>query len=228
MLFNRSFRGGRGLDAGSVAPGLPAAACPGAITGARDRATYRYLLFFCIALFTVQALFWSGGGPIWEAGGLEIHLQGVLYAVQVTLRLLILLCAWYLLITTTRPLDLVMDLEQRGLQPRLGYMILATLQAIGELQERAQQILEAQQCRGVEVQGGLIVRARAYLPAVAPLITSSILGIESRAAALELRGFSANSPKTILYKSEEQAWERPARWAFILLAAAVLVGRLAC
>ena len=192
------------------------------------RATYRYLLFFCVVLFTVQALFWSGGGPIWEAGGLEIHLQGVLYAAQVTLRLLSLLCAWYLLITTTRPLDLVMDLEQRGLPPRIGYMTLATLQAIGELQARAQQILEAQQCRGVEVQGGLIVRARAYLPVVAPLITSSILGIESRAVALELRGFSASTPKTILYKSNEQAWERPARWAFILLAAAVLAVRLAC
>jgi energy-coupling factor transport system permease protein len=187
---------------------------------------YRFILFFVFVLFGVQALFWSGGGPIWEVGPLTIHLQGVLFSVQVALRLFIIISSFYLLMATTHPADLVMDLEQRGLPPRLGFVMLATLQAIAEIQERAKTIMDVQKCRGVEVQGGLIVRARAYFPLISPLIIGSILAIESRALALELRGFSADVQKTYLHESQEQPWERLLRWALILLTVFFLIARL--
>jgi energy-coupling factor transport system permease protein len=190
------------------------------------KATYRYLLFFLLVLFAVQALFWQGGGPIWEVGGLNIHLQGVAYACQVALRLLVVMSSFYLLIATTHPAELVMDLEQRGLPPKTAYVMLATLQAIAELQERAKAITDAQQCRGVEVQGSLPVRAKAYLPIISPLILGSILNIENRALALELRGFSAKGPKTYLHPITEQGWERWARWSLMLLTLLLITIRL--
>jgi energy-coupling factor transport system permease protein len=190
------------------------------------KATYRFTLFFVFVLFAVQALFWSGGGPIWEAGPLTIHLEGILFSMQVTLRLLTILCSFYLLMATTHPANLVVDLEQRGLPPRLGFVMLATLQAITEIQERAKTIMDVQKCRGVEVQGGLMVRARAYFPLIAPLIIGSILDIESRALALELRGFSAGVQKTYLHDSDERPWERLLRGALILLPVFILFSKL--
>ena len=163
---------------------------------------------------------------MWEIGPLVIHVEGFLYACQVTLRLLIVICSFYLLITTTHPYDLAMDLEQRGLPPKIGYILLATLQAMFELQERLKVIVDAQKCRGVEVQGNLMVRLKAYFPIVGPLVIGSILNIESRALALELRGFSANVPKTVLHKINEQPWERWLRWSLLLLLVFSLLARL--
>ena len=187
---------------------------------------YRFMLFFIIVLFVVQSLFWSGGGPVWIIGPLDIHVEGVLYSCMVALRLLIVICSFSLLMATTHPYDLMFDLERRGLPPKIAYVMLATLQAIVEVRERLSIIMDAQKCRGVEVQGSLRVRAKAYFPLISPLIIGSLLNIESRALALELRGFSANIPKTYLHESEEQPWERWARWCLILLAFFILIARL--
>jgi energy-coupling factor transport system permease protein len=191
------------------------------------RAVYPYLLFFVPVLFLVQSLFWSGVSETWSIGPLEVHLEGVLYSCQVTLRLLTILFSFYLVLAATSPTDLVLDLEQRGLPPRFAFVLLATLQTIDEIKERIDVILQAQQCRGVEVSGNLIVRARAYFPLISPLIIGSLLNIESRALALELRGFNAGVPKTLMHRSEEQPWERPLRWGFILLPVVIIGVRVA-
>jgi energy-coupling factor transport system permease protein len=191
------------------------------------KAIYRFMLFFLVVLFIVQALFWPGGGPVSQVGPLEIHMEGILYSCQVALRLLIVICSFYLLMATTHPFDLAIDLEQRGLPPKIAYVMLATLQAIVEMQDRLNIIIDVQKCRGVEVQGSLVVRARAYFPLVGPLIIGSILSIESRALALEMRGFSANIQKTYLHESKEQPWERWLRWALMLLTIFIGVARLA-
>lgn len=190
------------------------------------KATYRFFLFFILVLFLVQSLFWVGESATLTLGPLEIQVEGVLFACQVTLRLLTVLSSFYLLLATTHPSNLVFDLEQRGLPPRLGFVALTSLQAIDELQSRASTILQAQQCRGVEIQGSLRVRLRAYFPIIAPLIIGSVLDIENRALALELRGFSADVPKTVLREYGEQPWERWLRGGLLLLPAVILLARL--
>jgi energy-coupling factor transport system permease protein len=187
---------------------------------------FRFAIFFMVVLFVVQSLWWSGGeSPIYMLGPLSIRVNGFLYACQVAFRLLTVLCSFYLMMFTTHPSDLVFSLEQRGLSPKIAYVMLATLQSIVEMQERASVIMEVQKCRGVETTGSLLVRSKAYFPLVGPLIIGSVLNIESRALALEVRGFSSETKKTYLKTYPEMSWEPALRYGLLALPVAVLAAR---
>ncbi len=187
---------------------------------------FRFLILFLGILFVVQSLWWPGPSATWQLGPLTIQQAGFYYSVLIASRLLVVLFSFYALIYTTHPSDLVRSLEQRGLSPRAAYVLLATLQAIPEMQERALVIMEVQQCRGVETKGNLLVRAKAYLPLVGPLIVGSVLNIESRALALEVRGFSSTQVKTQMETIDEMPWERWARYLLILMPFILLAWRL--
>ena len=58
--------------------------------------------------------------------------------------------------------------------------------------------MQAQQARGIETQGSLMRRLKAFFPSLGPLIISSIADIEDRSITLEVRGFSSENKKTHL------------------------------
>ena len=182
------------------------------------RIIVRYLLIMLAFLFVVHSLWYTGGeSPVRMVGPFEIKIYGFLYASMISLRLLVVLSSFYMMMFTTHPSDLVFNLERRGLPPKLAYVMLATLQSITEMQERAAVIMDVQKCRGVEMEGGLVTRARAYFPLIGPLIIGSILNIENRALALEVRGFSSGATRTYIQKVEEARWEVWLRYFLVLL-----------
>ena len=223
--------------AGFLAPGLPVPLALLLISIALlfvaqaaqevGKTIFKFVLFFMIVLFVVQSLWWSGGeSPIYMLGPLSIHVDGFMYSCVVASRLLTVLCSFYLMMFTTHPSDLVFSLEQRGLPSKISYVILATMQSIIEMQERAAVIMEVQKCRGVETEGSLANRAKAYFPLIGPLIIGSVLNIESRALALEVRGFSSSIKKTYLKVFTDMPWERWLRYPLIAFPFVVLAARL--
>jgi energy-coupling factor transport system permease protein len=181
------------------------------------KSVFQYAFMMILILFVVQSFWYSGGeSPIWELGPLNIKVLGFQFASFIALRLLIVITCFYVMLFTTHPGDLVVSLEQHNFSPKLSYIFLATLQSIGELQSRLKLIMEVQQCRGVEVAGNVFQRAKAYLPLMGPLVIGSLLSIESRALALEVRGFSSKK-RTHLRKVVEQPWERGARIFLVVL-----------
>lgn len=58
--------------------------------------------------------------------------------------------------------------------------------------------MNAQKSRGVETEGNLFIRAKAFLPILIPLVLSSIAANEEKALTLEARGFSMPVQKTQL------------------------------
>lgn len=208
---------------------LPVAVFLLALSGAARevmKTIFKFLLVFIVILFVVQSLWWHGESETWQVAGLTIRQNGFYYACMISTRLLVVLFSFYSLMYTTHPSDLVSSLEQHGLSPRIGYVMLATMQSIVEMQERAGVIMEVQQCRGVETSGNLLVRARAYFPLIGPLIVGSVLNIESRALALEVRSFSSQKAKTQLKTIQELPWERWTRYLLFLLPFALLAARL--
>jgi energy-coupling factor transport system permease protein len=141
------------------------------------------------------------------------------YALLQGLRLLVVMETAFLFVLTTHPAKLVASLLARRLPNTVGYVVLATLQSVPMLQRRAATILDAQRARGLEVEGGLVTRLRAYLPLIAPLVLSALSEVDERALALETRAFSVPGPKTHLDPPREAPSDRAARW---LLAAATL------
>jgi energy-coupling factor transport system permease protein len=198
--------------------------------GARHVVTFaaKYLIPMLAIVFIVQSFWYSGGSsPIWSIGPIRVKAYGFLFASTISLRLLIVLCGFYLMMYTTHPTDLFSDLERRGLPRKLAYVLLATLQSMNTMKERVYTIIDVQQCRGVEMHGSLIERIKAYFPLIAPLIVGSVLNIESQALALELRGFSADVRRTYLYVSTEMRWEGGVQIALYTLPIIAILGRIA-
>jgi energy-coupling factor transport system permease protein len=133
----------------------------------------------------------------------------------------------FLLLTfTTRPDGLKLALNQRGVPNSIAYIILSTMQIVPRFQAKANTILDAQRSRGLETEGNLLVRFRALLPLIQPLLLGSIVDIEERAIALEVRAFGRGGPKTSLLVLHDTTLQRIIRVLLILASLAVIGWRV--
>jgi energy-coupling factor transport system permease protein len=179
-----------------------------------------------ISLFLVQGLFWPGGTPIVALGPLSLKQEGLAFAVRSAGRFVMIISSFLLLTFTTRPDGLMLALRERGFPNSIAYIMLATLQIVPRFQAKANTILDAQRSRGLETEGNLLVRFRALLPLIQPLLLGSLVDIDERAIALEVRAFSRQGPKTSLLVLRDTAWQRVARWLLLLASLAVVGWRL--
>jgi len=172
-------------------------------------------------------MLWKIAAPLLVALAL---VQGFLaygfgYALVQGLRLLVVMETAFVFVLTTHPAKLVAALLARRLPNAVGYVVLATLQSVPMLQRRATNIVDAQRSRGLEVEGGLATRLRAYLPLIAPLVLSALIDVEERALALETRGFSLPGRKTHLDPPQESLADGLARWLLVLVTLALVALR---
>ena len=192
------------------------------------RTSLRLLLPFAISLFIIQSLFFPEGSTvIARLGPLSVKAEGVRFAFASAVRILLLASALLLTLQTTHPGQLLSGLVQKGFPPNLAYVIVTTLQIIPLMRERADTIIDAQRARGLETQGSLLVRSRALLPLIAPLVLGSLVDVEERTLALEARAFSATTPKTSLFVLPDPLPERLLRWTVLALMVGIVGWRLA-
>ncbi len=95
------------------------------------------------------------------------------------------------------------------------------------LRNNIRTVMDAQRARGVETEGGIPVRAGAFLPVLVPLILNSVTGAEEKLLTLEARGFSARCEKTRLFRLERSGLERQVKSIAIIITALILCGRIA-
>jgi energy-coupling factor transport system permease protein len=160
-------------------------------------------------------------------GPVALYREGILVAIGSALRISCLVTATFLLSFTTRPPDLAEALMQRGLSPRMGYVVQSALQIIPQTLETANRIQDAQRARGLETQGRLPQRARAYLPLMLPLVLTSLVATQERAMALEVRGFGLQVPRVDRRAFPDSRGQLMLRWALVLSVPCALGLRLA-
>jgi len=190
------------------------------------RAVFKTALPVVISVFLVQGLFWPGGTPILHLGPLSLKQEGLQFAIRSAGRFITVVSSFLLLTFTTRPDGLMLALSQRGFPNSIAYIMLATMQIVPRFQTKANTILDAQRSRGLETEGNLLVRLRALLPLVQPLLLGSIIDIEERAIALEVRAFGRPGPKTSLLVLHDTPAQRVLRWLLLLAMLAVIGWRL--
>lgn len=188
--------------------------------------TIKTTIPFAISLFIVQGLFWTGGTIIQQLGPFSLKEEGLLFAIRGTGRIIIAVSGFLLLSYATRSDELMLALSQKGLPSRISYVILSTLQIIPRFQHKANTILDAQRSRGLETEGSFLIRTRALLPLVFPLLLGSIVDIEERAIALEVRAFGRSGPKTSLLVLHDTNRQRLFRRLLILVSLGVIALRI--
>jgi energy-coupling factor transport system permease protein len=134
-----------------------------------------------------------------DFGFAKLGLEGVQYTFKIVGTLLVFLGSFFLMTTTTDPGKLVTALQDSGMNPHGGYLILASLNVVPQIQRRISIIQEAQMARGVEVDGSMRIRAKAFLPIIGPVVMSSLVDVQERGMTLETRGFGVKGVKPSSY-----------------------------
>ena len=158
----------------------------------------------------------------------EIHFyqEGFLFALNVLLQLAALLTASLIFVLCTHPADLITAISQAGFPQSFAYLIGSPLLLLPLMRERIGTIQDAQRSRGLDSDGHFIKRFFSLFPLVAPLVLGSLVEIEQRSIALEIRGFSVPGPKTALRTISDTTWQQLLRWTMLLVSLLIIIYRI--
>jgi energy-coupling factor transport system permease protein len=192
------------------------------------RTSLTFSLPLALSALLVNVFFFpSGTTVLFTIGPIRATAEGLAFAVEILARVAAISGAITLFYLTTRPGDVVVDLERRGVSSRVAFVANATVQTVPAMVARAQTIVDAQRSRGLDTQGGVWQRIRGIVPIVGPVILGSIAEVEERTMALEARGFTRPGRRTLLWWPADRPVERALRWLLVLAVPGAIAARAA-
>ncbi len=190
-------------------------------------------LTFIIVFTAVINIFWMQGETLLvSVGPIHIYLEGIVNAVLIVLRIMLLLvCTSMFLTYTTTPIALTDGLEQL-LAPlnkihvpvhEFAMMMSIALRFIPTLIEETEKIMNAQKARGADFsEGNLIARAKALIPILVPLFVSAFRRADELATAMECRCYTGGTGRTRMHVLRYRPTDFGAIAVMVLLGAAVV------
>ena len=198
----------------------------------------RPIIFILIFTSLINLFMTVGEGePIWKFYFLKLYKEGIIRAVFMSLRVIVLIVGTSMLLTyTTSPISLTDGIESL-LKPlkKIGVpvhvfamMMTIALRFIPTLVEETEKIMNAQKSRGADFStGGLIKRAKALIPILVPLFVSSFKRAEELATAMECRCYRGDKNRTkyaeLKYRPLDAGWFI---FALVFFASIIVVGIL--
>lgn len=164
-------------------------------------------LLFILILTAVLNIFFIGGTPLFEIGPVKVTYEGVISAVALFARLVMLIVSASLMTLTTTPIAMTDGIEKL-LKPfekigvpahEIAMMMSIALRFIPTLLEEAQRIMKAQSSRGADFDTGSIVsRVKSFIPVLVPLFVSAFKRADELADAMESRCYRGGKGRTRL------------------------------
>lgn len=180
------------------------------------------------SILVVNALLYPGARDVLAGlGPLALTREGLTFGVVSAGRLLVAFSASILFLMTTLADDLLEALVARGVSHRLAFVVLASMQTVPRLQDRAASILEAQQARGLDTGGSIVRRAQALVPLTGPLLLGSLIDVRERTFALEARAFGTRPNRTAYRVVPDATADRLLRWLILVALLAVVAVAIA-
>lgn len=183
---------------------------------------WRAIALLLILIVVVWPIFDHSGRTLFQVGPLEVTSNGLLRGIANALRIAAINFLFVLWIGTTDARDLVRGFVRLGLPFRWGMALTIALRFIPTFAGTWATISDAQQARGLVLEGWWLRRARQMLPILVAALVSALRASEQLAMTLESRGFGASRHRTVL----RDIRMRPADWlalAVTLLGATVLL-----
>ena len=163
----------------------------------------------------------------WRFGILRICEKGLRTAISLSFMVMDIagIFVWYFQTTSNK--EIARALEESGMNYKAVYVFTSSLSMIDILSGNSKTIMNAQKARGVETEGNMIVRAKAFFPTLVPLILGAVIGSEERVLTLEARGFSMQCEKTHMFNLEKSGLESTVKIASVVVTILVIAGRVA-
>ncbi|MDE7300605.1 MAG: energy-coupling factor transporter transmembrane protein EcfT, partial [Clostridia bacterium] len=175
-------------------------------------------------------IFFPGGTEenlLWGWVIIHIYIEGIIFAVFLTIRLFLIVMASAILTLTTTPVNLTDGIESL-LFPLavikfpvhvLALIMSIALRFIPTLMDETNRIISAQKARGAAFDtGNIFKRVKAIIPVLIPLLLSAFRRAEELGDAMDARCYSCGKKRT-KYKKLKFGW----RDAVALVFAAVLI-----
>ena len=163
------------------------------------------LLFILIFTGVLNVFFTAGETVLVEFWIITITLEGVIRAIFMLARILMLVTGTFLLTYTTSPISLTDGLESL-LSPlkkikvpvhELSMMMCIALRFIPTLIEETDKIMSAQKARGADFESGnLMERFKELVPILVPLFISAFRRADELATAMECRCYQGGDGRT--------------------------------
>ena len=190
-----------------------------------------------VAFTAIINLFFTGGEPIADVFLLRhISAKGLVTAISMMLRIVMLIMGTFLVTYTTSPISLTDGLENL-LSPlkkvrfpvhEMAMMMSIALRFIPTLIEETDKIMSAQKARGADFEtGSLIQRANALVPILVPLFISAFRRADELATAMECRCYNGGEGRTALHVLRYRPVDLAVLGGFAVLAAGMVALRLA-
>lgn len=183
-----------------------------------------------VSILLIHGMFYPGNetrlvtiGSLPVIGSIAFWEEGVAFALLILFRVLVLMIALLSTILSTHPRELTIALMEKGMPRKLSYVFMAALQFVPDMRDRANAIMEAQQARGLDTEANLLRRIKAFIALMAPLLIGTLIATETRALALESRGFAKTGQSTHLFEVEESMLDRVLQGGTVVAVIAVAV-----
>jgi energy-coupling factor transporter transmembrane protein EcfT len=172
---------------------------------------WKVFLFFGVFWFLFKAAFLEGETVLFQFAGIQVTEESIRNSLSTCLLVLGFSSFFILFFQVTPMSKLILSLEQLGLPHTGGFIFLSTFQTIADISDNCQAIMESQKARGIETEGNVFIRLKAYIPVLGPLVLNAVAGTEEKTIAMEARAFS--SPR----KPSQLCILPKVRWAEIIL-----------
>jgi len=169
----------------------------------------RGILFILLFTFVLNVFFTVGEDVIFEIGFLKVTETGLIMAIKMVVRLMLLVTGSSALTLTTTPIELTSGIEyllaptkKIGVPAHdIAMMMTITLRFIPILSEELEKIMKAQKARGANFEtGSFISRIKNLIPILVPLILSAFRRAEDLADAMEARCYRGDIGRTKMNK----------------------------
>lgn len=163
------------------------------------------IVFIIIFTVLLNMFFVQGERELFSIWRLRVTVEGIIAAIEMGSRLVMLITSSSVLTLTTSPIQLTNAIES-SLSPlkRVGFpvhevamMMTIALRFIPTLIEEADKIMKAQMARGASFDtGSILKRAKSLIPVLVPLFVSSFRRADDLAMAMESRCYRGDINRT--------------------------------
>jgi energy-coupling factor transport system permease protein len=198
----------------------------GAFSGVGRNLAWRYVVLslpFTVAVFIFHGAILPRPDMKPALGWLFYSSTGLDHASLVGGRISLILSASLLFVSTTAPATLLRALDAARWPPGLSFLLASPLLLLDQFTARAKAISNAQQARGLRVDGTPWRRLQALRMLLVPLLTSALADAQERSHVLTARGFRALPSRTVVDPPADTLSQRVLRWLLTVLTATGIV-----
>lgn len=165
----------------------------------------RPLWFIIVFTLVLNTFFYTGGTTLAQWGPVRITQEGLVKAIFIAVRLILLIVSTSMMTLTTSPVQLTDAMETLAAPLKkikvpvheMAMMMSIALRFIPTLSEETDRIMKAQTARGAEFDSGnLFKKAKNMVPLLVPLFVSAFKRADELALAMEARCYHGGENRT--------------------------------